>query len=872
MEYEKLKRNLLARDDIEALGDCFALCVDSEDHESNKIIRQKVHELLKTGSSKALDLYWKTHLFDASVRLDSFILYTEHNRQTEKQFYLPRRKQLKPLVDALQNLEEGNLEILGISLPPGVGKALANDTPILTRRGWKNHGDLVVGDEVVGINGEFKKVVAVHPKCQLDVLVEFTNGETIQCHENHEWMIYDRPRHENRVYITETKNLEKRKLETGGEAGHRGHRYSVQLPKRGYVVGETKELPLDPYTFGVWLGDGANKNPRICCAEKDKCTIDRIVRNGMPIRWSTVHKGTGVLYFDFDMRKKLQSMGMCHSRRINPKHIPDTYLTASISQRLELLAGLLDTDGCLCGSKYEFTTAEESLRDTFCELISTFGWRTSIHVKKPTVSSSGIVSRRTHYVIGFTPDLEIPCEIERKRNTPRKQRSIAFKKISRVEPKEGNCITVEGDGMYLAGKTMIPTHNTTLAEFFLTWTGGRHPELPILVGSHSNAFLRGMYGEIGRMLDPQGDYCWNDVFPLLKVVNTNAQDMMIDIGEDKRSAKRFATFEFSSIGSGNAGKVRAQNLLYCDDLVDGLESALSRDRMDKLYNLYATDLRQRKLGDAKELHIATRWSVHDVLGRLEMFYEGNPKAKFIKRPALDENDESNFNYPYGVGYSTETLHEQREVMDDASWRALFMNEPIEREGQLYPEEELRRYFDLPDGEPEAVIAVCDTKDKGEDYCVLPIAYKYGDDYYIEGVVCDNSAPSVVETRLVMALMKHNVQLAQFESNSAGGKVAEKVQSEIKAKNGNTKIVTKYTTSNKETKIIVNSPFIKEHCLFKDNSVIKDDKEYRLFLRQLTGYTMAGKNKHDDVPDAMAQLALYCQSFGLGKVQVLKRFF
>jgi predicted phage terminase large subunit-like protein len=255
-----------------------------------------------------------------------------------------------------------------------------------------------------------------------------------------------------------------------------------------------------------------------------------------------------------------------------------------------------------------------------------------------------------------------------------------------------------------------------------------------------------------------------------------------------------------------------------------------------------------------------------------MFYEGNPKARFIKRPALDENDESNFNYPYGVGYSTETLHEQREVMDDASWRALFMNEPIEREGQLYPEEELRRYFDLPDGEPEAVIAVCDTKDKGEDYCVLPIAYKYGDDYYIEGVVCDNSAPSVVETRLVMALMKHNVQLAQFESNSAGGKVAEKVQSEIKAKKGNTKIVTKYTTSNKETKIIVNSPFIKEHCLFKDNSVIKDDKEYRLFLRQLTGYTMAGKNKHDDVPDAMAQLALYCQSFGLGKVQVLKRFF
>ena len=110
---------------------------------------------------------------------------------------------------------------------------------------------------------------------------------------------------------------------------------------------------------------------------------------------------------------------------------------------------------------------------------------------------------------------------------------------------------------------------------------------------------------------------WHDVFPTVQVVKTNAQDMMIDLGTDKKRGKRFATLEFSSIGSGNAGKVRAENLLYCDDLVDGLESALSKERMDKLWNLYATDLRQRKIGDARELHIATRWSVHDVIGRLE---------------------------------------------------------------------------------------------------------------------------------------------------------------------------------------------------------------------------------------------------------------
>lgn len=413
---------------------------------------------------------------------------------------------------------------------------------------------------------------------------------------------------------------------------------------------------------------------------------------------------------------------------------------------------------------------------------------------------------------------------------------------------------------------------TTLALFFLTWLAGRNPEKPILGGSHSNAFLRGVYDECLRLLDPQGEYLWHDVFPTVQVVKTNAQDMMIDLGTDKRRGKRFATLEFSSIGSGNAGKVRAENLLYCDDLVDGLESALSKERMDKLWNLYATDLRQRKIGDCRELHIATRWSVHDVIGRLEVMYEGSDRAEFIVMPALDENDESNFDYGNHAGFTTEFYHEQREVMDDASWRALYMNQPIEREGQLYNADELRRYFELPDRAPDAILSVCDTKDKGPDYCVMPVVYQYGNDFYAEDVICDNSNPEVVEARLVAMLLKHRVQMSQFESNSAGGKVAEKVQAEVKKAGGITKITTKYTTQNKETKIIVNSPWIKEHVLFKDDSVIKKDKEYRRMLNQLCAYTMAGKNKHDDVPDAWAMFAEYVQQLEGSKVSVFNRPF
>lgn len=410
---------------------------------------------------------------------------------------------------------------------------------------------------------------------------------------------------------------------------------------------------------------------------------------------------------------------------------------------------------------------------------------------------------------------------------------------------------------------------TTLAIFYLTWLAGRFPDEPMLTGSHSNSFVRGVYDECLRILDPNGEYLWHEVFPTVSVSNTNAKDCRIDIGK----RKRFETLEFTSIGTGNAGLYRASRLLYCDDLVSGIEVALSKERLDKLWETYTTDLRQRKIGDhCKELHIATRWSVHDVIGRLECDYGDSDRAKFIVIPALDENDESNFDYAYGVGFNTKFYHEQREIMEDASWRALYLNQPIEREGLLYAESELRRYFELPDGEPDAILSVCDTKDKGKDYCAMPIAYQYGNDYYIEKIICDNSNPEVVETRLVMELLKHKVQLSRFESNSAGGRVAQKVQEQLKAKGGITKITTKYTTSNKETKIIVNSPFIKERCLFKDDTVVGSDKEYRRAMQFLCSYTMAGKNKHDDVPDAFAQLSEFIQSLSGSKVEVFKRPF
>lgn len=408
---------------------------------------------------------------------------------------------------------------------------------------------------------------------------------------------------------------------------------------------------------------------------------------------------------------------------------------------------------------------------------------------------------------------------------------------------------------------------TTLAIFLLTWIAGRDPNHPNLTGSHSNSFVRGVYDECLRMFDAQGEYLWHDVFPNVQVSNTNAKDCRIDL--DKR--QRFETLEFTSIGTGNAGLFRAANLLYCDDLVSGIEVALSKERLDKLWETYTTDLRQRKIGDkCKELHIATRWSVHDVIGRLEREYENNPRAKFIRFPAMDENDESNFDYEYGVGFTTKFYREQRDIMDTVSWKALYMNQPIEREGLIYHPEELRRFFELPTNEPDAIIGICDTKDKGTDYAFLPVGYVYGQDYYIADCICDNGLPDTVDARLSDILVRNKVNMCRFESNSAGGRVAEKIQDEVKRLGGITNITTKYTTANKETKIIVNSSWVKEHCLFLDESKYKRNSDYGRMMDMLCSYTVAGKNKHDDVPDGMAMFAEFAQSLNGAKIEVFKR--
>lgn len=467
-------------------------------------------------------------------------------------------------------------------------------------------------------------------------------------------------------------------------------------------------------------------------------------------------------------------------------------------------------------------------------------------------------------------DFDAFCLYIESARDPHKQFYLPRRKV--LKPIANDLMDLADGKLELLTISMPPgTGKSTLAIFFLSWLGGRDPDSPMLSFSHDGGIVRGMYNEIIRIVKPDGEYLWREVFPEVQIAGTNAQDLRIDLGK----RKRFETFQFSSVGAGNAGKLRAAQLLFCDDLCESIEQAMSKERLDKLWTQYNTDIQQRKTGECKELHIATRWSVHDVIGRLERQEMDSPtgKAKFIKIPALNDKGESNFDYP-GIHdkFTTERYLRQKENMDDVNWRALYMNEPIEREGQLYNADELRRFFELPETEPDGIVAVCDTKAKGSDYAFMPIMYLYGNDCYIADCICDNGDPGIVEERLARMLVKHRVQMCQFESNSAGWHIAEKIQKRVKDLGGNTKITTKPTTTNKETKIVVNAPAVKERCLFLDTSMYKGNADYRRAMNMLTSYSMAGKNPHDDVCDGMAMAVLYLDSMAMGKVEIIRRPF
>lgn len=447
--------------------------------------------------------------------------------------------------------------------------------------------------------------------------------------------------------------------------------------------------------------------------------------------------------------------------------------------------------------------------------------------------------------------------IERKRDPKERfymPRRKQFLKIGLVDALQG----MIDDKYDILCISLIPgAGKTTIEKFFNAAIIGWYPKDFNLFYSHSGDITRMYYDGMYDIVTNADEYAWNEIFPNLHVTSTNAKTEQFNVGK----YKPFPSVQCTSVGSKNAGKVRASKFLLVDDMIGGIEEAMNPVILDKLWNKYAVDARQRKIQDSegkncKEIHIATRWSVHDVIGRIQNMYEGNSRVKVIAVPDIDPvTGESNFDYEFS-GFTKEFFEDQQLLMDDISYRCLYKQEPIEREGLVFPEDKIRRYLNLPHGEPEIVTAQCDTKGKGTDYFVLPILQKYGEDYYCVDCVCDNTADYEMQyENAANALVNNKVQECEFERNAGGDRVAMEVNKRVEAKGWICNITDTPTETNKEARIFQCSNWILQHVIFKDESMYSPKEPYGVMMSLLKRYSVSGKKQLDDVPDVFSNFAV-----------------
>lgn len=410
---------------------------------------------------------------------------------------------------------------------------------------------------------------------------------------------------------------------------------------------------------------------------------------------------------------------------------------------------------------------------------------------------------------------------------------------------------------------------STLEDFFLSLVGGWFPNDFNLSSAHSSILTRSLYDGVLEIINDPVEYTWHEIFPNVEIQGTNAKETTVNLERNGR----FKTWTFRSIDGSLTGATRCNRFLTADDLVSGIEEALNKNRLDTLWTKVVNDLRSRRLEGCKEFYIATRWSVHDPIGKLQQLYAGNPRARFIAVPALDENGKSNFLFTVN-GFSEKYFNDAKESMDEISYNCLYQQQPVEREGLLLPPDKLKRFFfnkeDVPDGctdeyaiipdrEADAIWAVCDTKDKGTDFESLPIAYQYGDKFFFPDVVFDDTTDyDILDRKTADILIKHNPHKIRFESNNVGNRVAHNIQKMISGK-CRADIETRPTQANKETKILVNSDYISKHFYFLHPSQYKPKSDYGLFMANVTTYTTRAKVAHDDGIDSLAMMSEYVQN-------------
>ena len=437
------------------------------------------------------------------------------------------------------------------------------------------------------------------------------------------------------------------------------------------------------------------------------------------------------------------------------------------------------------------------------------------------------------------------------------------------------------------------TGKSTLAIMFLTWIMLKRPDSNSAMGGHSGILAKGFYKEVLNFISSE-EYAFSDMWQYLHpeyknmIRDKSAEEFTINLG----GSSRFSTLTCRGIDGTWTGAVNVSDggLLYVDDLVRDREHSLSPIRMENTYQEYLNKMVDRMNVGAKQLMIGTLWNVYDPLERLRQQYEGQEGYRFTRIPALNENDESNFNYDIN-GFTTEYYREMREKLNDAEWQAKYQQRPYVREGLLFQSDELR-YFNgvLPEGD-HRIVAIVDVAWGGGDSLSMPIGAEYENgDVYIFGWVFNRGTKEVTIPLVTARIISHEIRQIRFEGNTGGDLYCQYVDEKLKEQHYKCSCSSRKAPSTmaKKEKIIAYSDDIKRNFIFlSDNRPTQAEKdedaklgivryarddEYQSAMNELCTYTTVGKNEHDDAPDGLTQLQMFIEHGSLAKVEAVSNPF
>lgn len=765
----------------------------------------------------------------------------------------------------LDKFAHGEIKKMIVQMPPQHGKEISDNQIVATTKGLKKHGDLIVGDYVFGRDGTPVRVLWVSEKTRSEYVVSFSDGAKIECHGNHEWTVYNRFRQKEETI--ETKHMASSTIYNGD--GKRGSRYKYHVDSNVCVMFDSRNVDLDPYVLGAWLGDGDSSRGIIHIGNNDVEIIGNSTYKFKESKGTTTRK-----FYSQELNLLLKNNGL-----IKNKHIPDMYKYNSVEVRKNVIAGLIDTDGYVYHRNGRITISNTNKRiiDDAAFILRSLGQSVVVCEFKPRVSSSGIVGKKIVYQLCFNPTMTFPTKVKRKKIT---KLSINKKRaIVSIERKEGlgygNCIQVEG-GIYLVGDTFIPTHNSEgssrkLPAFML----GLNPDTKICIGSYAATIARDFNRDVQRIIDTPR---YRELFPetylngsnVVTMANTYLRNSDVIEMVGRKGSLRV-------VGRGGSLTSKTVDVSILDDVYKDYAEGNSPIVRNAAWKWYTTVVRTRLHNDSQELIVFTRWHDDDLIGRIEKSGEtvidikswddvkNIPAGAWVRInfEGLKTGEPTEID-PREPGaalwdrrHSRAKLEGQR-ALDPVQFQCLYQGNPGNAEGKLY-RNPFRTYVDKSEwGTYVRSGNYTDVADEGDDFTFSACydVYKSGNEAWneqkkrfepilyalITDMVFTQENTEVTAVTVPEMINRCGTQKAWIESNNGGAGFEKLIRKKIKAISEPF-----YQGANKESRIITNSASVNAQIIMPlgwEERFPKIHEHVTGFLRDFPA------NEHDDPEDGL----------------------